>query len=850
MKNILPRTSQAFLCTLAVCLSSLPAISDGFSALTWSGGSRTISTDTHVNSFLVTAASTVLVEKNVTLTVDYLAGGGTLTKRGNGTLIVKDFDAAYTNSGINVVKGAFKLGVLGGGIPYPIATKPWYRVDATTFLRNSVRQTHIVNGNEVQYWEGFENTGGVSSWSKGGVRAKLVFDYLGGKPVVDFGPYTATQSEGSALEWNNHSGYSIGEMFIVAADTDDVIENELDGQWLVGDDTGRASFRRGTGRRLSRTGGYDSDFYNGTFEVDGEPATHDTVPSAGFHLIHQRAVTPKTAQTGALAWGYHVLEGDTGYGGIRIAEAMVFEGTISDADAAKVTEYLMSKWLGGGVTAKLGSLVVSGDAEVEVREGDVLNVGTLRVDGELRKTGAGALHADVFANSVGGVKAEEGSFTFDSASVGLGAAVDSLEVPSGSAVSAARVRASGTFTKKGGGALSAVVLESGVTNIAVRGGSFKVLADGGALPDGSHYRVDAMNKGKLFVQSDNSCQYWEGMGGGSSWSTHARPHYSTAYLDGRPCADFGSYYCANTTPGGYGGAFEWNCKTDSAKGVFVVFSDSDDVRESDTIGGQNIVGCFNRGSFNRGGDHALLNGSVTGSDELTALRDTGVFEIDGVPASWSTILPKGFHVVHMRLPAGSSTGLRAETWGYSRYSTNSGDAYYGGMMMSEGAIYTIDLTAEQVASATKFLLNKWFKQVRSGEYAFGKLTVSNGATLDLDGRSVSATGIGGDGTIAATAITLSGNATLVVDAGDDGAGTAAVTGSVSLPVSGSVVFNGELPKNEANYPVLEAGTLSGDVSGWTIDTPGVPANWLASVRKAGNTVVLRVSPPATMLIVR
>lgn len=840
------------LALVAMVFTAPLAHADGFQALTWNGAGQVISVDTHVNSLRVTAPTTVLVEKNATLTVDYLAGGGALTKRGNGTLVIRDFDAAYANSGINVVKGSFRLGVLGGGIPYPIATRPWYRVDATSFLRNATHQTYLVNGNEVNYWEGVENTGGASSYNRGGVKPKLVFDHLGGRPVVDFGSYTTVWAEGAGLGWNN-TAFGIGEAFVVAADTEDVIENDLDGQWYIGDESGRSSFIRGTGRRLSGSGGTDPDFHNGTFEIDGETATCDTVPGEGFHVVHFRAVSPKTRETGAYAWGWH-KQGDLAeYGGIRIAEAMVFDGTISDADAAKVTEYLMAKWLGVGVTARLGSLTVSGDAVVEVPANGVLNVSTLRVDGELRKIGAGALHADALENSVGGVKAEEGSFTFGSASVGIGAAVDSLEVPAGSAVSAARVRASGTFTKKGGGALNAVVLESGVTNIAVCGGSLKVLADGGALPNGAHYHVDAMNKSKMFVNADDTCNFWEDLvdGSHSSWAWHANPHYSTAYLDGRPCADFGSYYSASAAPNGYGASFWWNCTTLSAKGVFVVFSDSDDVRESDTIAGQNIVGCFTEDSFNRGYNHTLLNGDLTGSASLTALRDNGVIEIDGVPASWSTILPKGFHVVHMRLPAGSSVGLCADSWGYSCYKGQPSDnAYYGGMMMSEGAIYTTDLTAEQVASATKFLLNKWFKQVRSGEYAFGKLTVSNGATLDLDGRSVSATGIGGDGTIEANAISLSENATLVVDAGENGAGTTTVSGSVSLPASGTIVFNGTMPKREAHYPILEAETLSGDVSGWTINPAGVPRNWMPSVQKAGNTVVLKFSPPATLLILR
>ncbi|MGI5869021.1 MAG: hypothetical protein ACOX9C_06235 [Kiritimatiellia bacterium] len=825
---------------------------------TWTGGIQVVSTDTHVTNLVVNGATTVLVEKNATLTVDMLKGGGELTKKGNGALVVKDIDPVYANSGLNIVKGAFKLGILGGGVQIP-DHDAWYHVDAMV-----TSKLHDGDGGVpgCRYWENVKG-GGISSYSAGGVRPTLTHAFLGGRPVVDFGPFTTVQSEGSCFAWNT-SDQRIRDVLIVASDTEDVIADGLDGQWFLGDHSGSSAFYRGTQRALHRrapnlTAG-NKAIYDGAFEIDGVAATRDSVMPAGFHVVRYRAVetTDPSQIIKASHWGYHEHGPDKGYGGIRIAEALVFTNFLDAADAADITEKLMSKWLDGPTAKTVGTLKISGDAEIEIREGDLLTVGTLTVDGELRKTGPGSLHANVLANSVGNVKTEAGAFTCGSASAAVGDVGNSFDVPANSVVAASRVHAEGTFTKTGDGTLNAIVLAGGVTNIAVEGGTFKVLADDGALPTGSRYHVDATIEAKLYL-SDHGLshgriysQYWEGVSGGSSFNARSNwPWIRRDLLGGRNCVDFGSYYCANTTPDGYGAGFNWNdaAKTVDAKGVFVIFADSDDVRESDALAGQNIVGCYDHGSFNRGPDHALLDGSVS-HERLDELRTNGVCEINGVRTSCSTILPKGFHLVHMRLNAGSSKALCAQSWGHGRYSTSQNDAYYGGMKMAEGAIYTTDLTDAQVASATKYFLNKWFKQIRSGEYAFGTLTVANGATLDLDGRTVAATGLDGSGTIAAAGINLADNATIAVDVDADGAHKMTATGTVALPAVCTVGFNGTPPGTVADYVVLDSAGLTGSVADWIVDQSNLPANRTARVRVVDNKVVVSILAPGVLVVIK
>lgn len=844
---------KRMLVALVAALSAVAVNAVEIGTLTWTGGTQSIAEDTHVTNLVVNGATTVTVAKGVTLTVDFLKGGKELTKKGNGAFVLKDFDPVYASSGLNIVKGTFRLGILGGGLAFPtVSSTPFYRVDAMCFVNSSTHKSHLNEKGGLAYWQGTGDAG-TSSYSVGGVRPQLTFAYLGGKPVVDFGPYTMVKTESAVLMWNAKST-NIRETFIVAADTDDVISGDLDGQWYFGDDSGSSPLFRGVKRALARKPPYGTSylgFYNGLFELDGEPATRDTVPAPGFHVVHQRSASDaaETASCRMGLWGGHEHGDYKGYGGIRIAEAMAFNGTLSDEDAAKITKYLQAKWLDGPSAKTLGTLKISGDAVIDMRAGDELTVGTLTVDGALKKIGAGTLHATVFNKSVGNVETAEGAFTYDSAAAAVGDAKTSFDVPANGTVQASRVTADGTFTKTGAGTLNAIVLAGGVNSIAVKGGTFKLLADDGVLPSGSHYRVDATNKGKLYVQPDGTCTYWEGMEGNSSWAEHARPRYSTDYLNGRPCADFGSYYCKRTNPDGYGGAFDWNAKTYDTKGVFVVFSDSDDVRESDTIAGQNIVGCIDAASFNRGADHALLSSSINDADgRMAELRANGIFEVDGVDTTYSTILPKGFHLVHIRLNQSSTKSLLSQSWGHSRYSTTDDDAYYGGMMMAEGAIYTKDLTEAEVASATKYFLNKWFKQVKSGEYAFEKLTVANGATLDLDGRTVAVTGLGGEGTVKAAGINLGANATLELDADASGVGKTTVTGALALPAACTVNFNGVPPKQGASYTILEAGSLTGDVTGWTIDTTNLPAHRTASVKKVGDTVVLTISAPGLIVV--
>ncbi|MBQ0032492.1 MAG: hypothetical protein KBT68_06795, partial [bacterium] len=454
---------KRMLVALVAALSAAAVNAVEIGTLTWTGGTQSIAEDTHVTNLVVNGATTVTVAKGVTLTVDFLKGGKELTKKGNGAFVLKDFDPVYASSGLNIVKGTFRLGILGGGLAFPtISAAPFTRLDAT------VSSSLTLSGADVSYWGTVG--GGKVMYNVGGVKPKV--RVVDGKTVVDFGAYTTTKADGSGLQWNTGAeGYSfkdVRETFIVVADTEDVIENDLDGQWYFGDDSDYynmnsscCTFIRGKKRALggmvdtSRYPKVNRGFYEGLYEVDGKTVSRDFVPSAGLHVIRQRysdAMAEADINTSGFV-GYHKgFDGDgPAWGGVRIAEALTFNGKLTDADALTVTRYLMAKWLDRGVSKTLGTLKVSGDAVLEVVEDSSLTVGTLTVDGALKKIGAGSLHATVFNKSVGNVETAEGAFTYDSVAAAVGDAKTSFDVPANGTVQASRVTADGTFTKTGAG---------------------------------------------------------------------------------------------------------------------------------------------------------------------------------------------------------------------------------------------------------------------------------------------------------------------------------------------------------------------------------------------------------------
>jgi fibronectin-binding autotransporter adhesin len=134
----------------------------------------------------------------------------------------------------------------------------------------------------------------------------------------------------------------------------------------------------------------------------------------------------------------------------------------------------------------------------------------------------------------------------------------------------------------------------------------------------------------------------------------------------------------------------------------------------------------------------------------------------------------------------------------------------------------------------------------------GTVTVLSGATLGGTGTVnsllINASGILAPGHTGVGKLSVSGSATLDANSivqVDQSGGTAdrlEVAGLLTLPVTAivNVIGSGTLP---APVVILSAGSLSGDVTGWTV-TEGY------AVRKSGNTVLLGNAGAGTLMMIR
>ena len=179
----------------------------------------------------------------------------------------------------------------------------------------------------------------------------------------------------------------------------------------------------------------------------------------------------------------------------------------------------------------------------------------------------------------------------------------------------------------------------------------------------------------------------------------------------------------------------------------------------------------------------------------------------------------------------------------------------GGLRYGEVILYSDWLSREDRELVEAYLAKKWFGRKTPGysTATLDKLTVESGATLKVVvGGSVEAKAIAGSGIVDGTVALLeSSEISLEVQADGSAAGPC-VTGSLVLPSSAVVSFTGAIAAlRPGKYAVVSAGTLTGDVSKWTIDQPaGRPSRFEMMLSVEGDTVYLTVSKRGIVLIYR
>lgn len=538
----------------------------------------------------------------------------------------------------------------------------------------------------------------------------------------------------------------------------------------------------------------------GIYSVDGKPvrpseSVGTTFVLGQWHVAHLSTTT---------AFGLAILASNgprTVAGNVRVAEIITYTTALTPDERRKNIDYLMNRWTGKrhpefAVPSKNPTLAFSGDAE---------------------------LGSDTEATY-------------------------------------AAVTGSGSLVKTGSGSTTVTAeLADSFTALAVEGGTLTVGKPG--YCDRSAFHFDAMSAESLTTYvSDN------GSGGlqtnVSSWAD-VRANGITAQKRGfnnymnftnpvlthvemrpgvwRPALDFLDKFARsdNNKAGTYlpGAGMDVSTEYKNIVEAHVVFSDKPSTSMP-------VFTAKNEIQFNRGGSGHLFASAVdsTGTKSATQVQE-GYIALDNSPATPSTSLPSGFHLVSI-VP---TSAVSVNTIGAER-SING-----GGSLQSEIIGFTTAQSQAERQYLQAHLMHKWFgeaKPVWTNQTPIASVSVAAGATLNISGDiALQVSRLSGSGTI--NAASLANVSDVVLECNDGAPVTKTVEGDIGFADEVTLTLDGDLRNlGGGEYTLIEA---SGKVdnfrpSAWTVVSNIKPSHGV-SVKQSGNAIVLNVQAPGVILIV-
>lgn len=739
-------------------MDALPLAAD---VVTWDDTAQTVSTDTHYEVLVVSAATTVTVAQGATLTVDEFIGNAQLTKAGAGTLAVKNFSA---NSKITASAGTVRF---AAGGPTDTAVfddaNTFFHVDASASA--SMTTDGTLDGNTlVSQLADIRGAGHPTASPVGGTGTQFNKPWidagaLNGLNVLDFGTYyktgTAEDGYGAALCWSDASS-AIQEVLLVQADA-----HSCSNQFLLGckwpeNNSGRTyDYHRGSYGALFNGTYSSANIRNGSIYMDGFSATAATVPSDGFHVF--RLVQSGATKASAFADDRETLC----RGGIRLAEAIVLTANLDAVSSRRLEMRLQQKWLPGN--RPIANLSVSSGATLTVDDGVkiIAKGGTLNPSAVV--TGAGEAQYEVSAYQ----------YSHPAKSI---AKIGSAEV---------NLRA------------------SAARRVRVDGGTLTFVTAASKLTPAMH--LDATHSGSLTMNS-GKVQYWKDIVTLNSSSEKLarqdnaaqRPLLRENAQNGLTVIDFGDLYRSGRWPSANTPMnLVLSSELTTVRDAFLIVADTDDARSTVAASGgvaQFLLGHSSAYDFHRGGSLGVLNTGVgCGQNENTTVA------IDGASAVRNAALPEGFHLVRISPASNAKVSQLCKD-------RNSASYTWGGLKYGEILLYTgAKLSDAEAADVTDYLLNKWGlpNADRTG-VAYESLEIASGATLGLPPYSSTAA-LSGGGTVNGD-LALADGFSLKVSAD----APLAVTGTLTLPANGTVEISGDvLPyPNDSVVTLVSAGSVS------------------------------------------
>ena len=628
-------------------------------------------------------------------------------------------------------------------VPADVPTNYWFRLDAS-------REGLTVNGDGEVLWA--ENHGGHTFKGRTlravavQARPKLRADALGvGKPVIDFG---AASREGAFLQFttNREDAASYEKLRLPGCCSVVALVGAQEGGGHLVD--GKNFCRQDNfevpslaASMLSASSTYLSYTYyatNGVVYIDGLRSNPSRgYPTPGYHVV--ALTSPVMDENGCNGIG-----GRLGVlcGGMRIAEAIVYDRVLNDEELRDASAFLMDKWLGrvpGGYQAKTADgladvqkVVANAGTVIDVPEGKTATVGRLEVRGAVRKTGKGTLNVFDLKDAGALLKVEEG-------------AVRQVAAPNVSAQAELAKGASFHLDSSAAGSLETETVNG--TNFVVRWNS---------------------------LDYDNLAQSYAGY----------RPWLSTeTALNGKPTVDFGA-------PGAGNPYMVFGRGLHSIRSVFMVWLSKKATSNfllASSVGADNVSQA--NYDFHRNPNGGLFRNGLFSSictNGVSVGRDKALPENDWI-------------LVEAHSLDDDTGGLSASALATDRDNGNGkGGALektrMGGQVLAEVVLYERELSEREKVATRNYLLQKWFPDSPLSDLPPAEAADTD-VTLAVEAGEPVVETVAEDETFAASRLT--GEGTLV----KDGAGTLAVrdvtgfTGDVQVR-EGTLKLTGEAPTDD------------------------------------------------------
>ena len=805
----------------------------------------------------------IAVPAGTTNHIEFLLGGNhTITKTGAGCLEI----GIVTNTGVSI---AVSEGTLAFSDPRTLTTTgTLFHVDAS--LASSLVTVTENGTNFVTRWNDAEGGAYYATYDTARPRPMLAVNHAAGLDMIDFGQLYYSSDKGAAhadatrdpldaatqaiLKSGYGAAFNISAQISGVKDYVYVLQDREESKDLIAATTSYEipgpSVLGPSANYGGRGGGCNGTSPFLIYRRMHGNATSDYFLDGSWSGINPLQTRPAAEQIHVL---YHTKDFELpfstlgrceSYGGMRIGEVIMFNRLLAADERRLLIAALCSKWRG----MSFASLTLAQGTSLHVN-GHKLTVGAFTDGGATEISGDGQLavtkYTDLAPFPVAGNSVTPGPLAYYPVHPGYAFMADGAVNVTNGMLRFEYLSAAGMFTKTGSGALKVAAVGTGVTGIAVEGGSLVVSAREGQSPvsrfdmsDESHMTVEENEDGTNYVT-----QILDLVGGTTSATVLnenivvgtsrpiPKPFLARNIRNGHTMLDFGTMAStANTN--GYGAAMKLSSGKTRLGEIYCVFEDNEEAKTypipevsyaaTGYLGPSPLSVAGNpqgdlylmRGQGGNGNGFWLLYGNVH-SIHMSGSQ----CRVNNVDHNVKTLIPNELNVVQYRTKDNACV-LSVGYMGLSMLGTGIPARYVrGGCRIGEVAMFTYEPQDEVRRAAARELLHKW--KGTANPVTYDSLSVAAGTSFRQDEADVTVGSLSGAGTVDMS-VTLGANGVLETTLANDFSDNAlACTGTLTLPANGTLRVDADWEHLAAfggtrEVKVVNCANISGSVDGWKV----------------------------------